>query len=69
MDVLAGIKVLNVPEHAKSGDCSYWIVRVKDQGSTEAKFWSAYETKEQALECIEGMNNAVLVYYTVQNEI
>lgn len=69
MGVLAGIKVLNVPEHATSGDCPYWIVRIKEQGSTEAKFWAAYETKEQALECIEGMNNAVLVYYTVTEGI
>ncbi|MBR1623306.1 MAG: hypothetical protein IJ675_05295 [Pseudobutyrivibrio sp.] len=69
MEVLAGIKVLNVPEYATSGDYPYWIVRVKEQGSTEAKFWSAYKTKEQALECIKGMNNAVLVYYTIQNEI
>lgn len=69
MDVLAGVKVLNVPKHAVSGDYPYWIVRVKEQDSTEAKFWSAYETKEQALECIKGINNAVLVYYTVTGEI
>lgn len=69
MDVLAGVKVLNVPKYAVSGDYPYWIVRIKDRASTEAHFWGAYETEEQAKECIEDMNNAVLVYYTVTKEV
>ena len=69
MDVLAGVKVLNVPKYAVSGDYPYWIVRTKGQASTEAYFWGAYETEEQAKECIEDMNNAVLVYYTVTKEV
>ena len=69
MDVLAGFAIKNVSEYATSGDYPYWIVRVKDEAATEGYFWGAYETKERALECIEGMHGAVLVYYTVTGEI
>ncbi len=69
MEILAGVKVSRVPAYAKSGDYPYWIVRVKEQASTEATFWGAYETEDHAKKCIEGMNNAVLVYYTVTSGI
>lgn len=69
MEVLAGLKVENAEKYATSGDYPYWIVRVKEGAATEGYFWGAYETKERALECIKGMHNAVLVYYTVTKEI
>ena len=69
MEVFAGIKVLNVSEYAVSGDYPYWIVRIKDEGAKEAYFWGAYETKERAEECIEGMRGALIVYHGVSNAI
>lgn len=67
MEQIAGLRVEGVPPYAK--DYPVWIVRVNENKRTEAWFFGAYESEEEAKEVVEDIHRAVIVFNSVSEEI
>lgn len=67
METVAQIKVTGVKPFAK--DYPVWIVRINEKTRTEAEFFSAYDTEEEAREVVQDIHRAVIVFNPVSAEI